>query len=229
MKLNKLLALTTGAALGASVAVFALLTTNRASAEMIAHGNLISDTTGTTITDTQTGVEYLRFDVLAGLTYAQTVNQVGFGGMYFGWHIASQKEAFAFMNSALAGSDNAFIDNFGQTNESLPLPVYQDGDFGANHTSNKDSFWFLAEEGREVGWAVFTPFSGNNISINDAWNDIAASDLYAVGGDFLDQPVSWLLVKNKTVPEPTSLALFGVGALGLLAGVRVQSKRKRNA
>lgn len=222
MKLNKLLALITGA----SVAVFAFLA-SRANAEMITHGNLISDTTGTTIINTQTGVEYLRFDVLADLTYAQTVNQVGFGGTYFGWHIASQKEAFAFMNSALVGSGYAFADNSGQTNESLPLLAYQDGDFGANHTSDKDSFWFLAEEGREVGWAVFTPFGGNNISINDAWNDIAASDLYAVGGGFLDQPVSWLLVKNEAVPEPTSLALFGVGALGL-AGMRVRSKRKRN-
>lgn len=227
MKLNKLLALTIGAVLGASVAVFALLT-SRANAEMITHGNLTSDTTSKTIIDTQTGVEYLRFDVLADLTYAQTVNQVEYGGTYYGWHIASQKEAFAFMNSALVGSGYAFVDNSGQTNESLPLLAYQDGDFGANHTSDKDSFWFLAEEGREVGWAVFTPFGGNNISINDAWNDIAASDSYATNGDFLDQPVSWLLVKNEAVPEPTSLALFGVGALGL-AGVRMRSKRKRSA
>lgn len=196
---------------------FAILTAE-AIAGPITHGNLITNTTDITITNTLTGIEYLRFDALANLTYAETLDEIGVGGTYFGWHIATQEEAFNFMNGALASTGNAFVDNLGQTNASLALLGYQDGDFGANHTSDKDSFWFLAEEGREVGWAAFTPFGGNNISINDFWNDIVASDSYAVGGDFSNQSVSWLLVKNKSspVPETSTLFLLWLGLVGII-------------
>ena len=60
-------------------------------------GALSSNDDGSTevITDSLNNLEWLRFDVLADLTYAQTLAAIGAGGSHEGWQIAHNAEAAA--------------------------------------------------------------------------------------------------------------------------------------
>ncbi|PRY24532.1 hypothetical protein CLV78_103400 [Aliiruegeria haliotis] len=91
-------------------AVLALSTSTTAYAVPVSYGALSSNTDGSTevITDSLNNLEWMRWDILADLTYQQTVDLIGAGGAREseGWMIADKATAQAFTDAFLDGQFN---------------------------------------------------------------------------------------------------------------------------
>ena len=84
---------------------FLVLSTNT-NAAAITHGALTTNDGGSNIiTDTLNNYEWLRFDILAPLTYAEAVSVLGTqdGG---GWSIANTEHAIMFIDALLTPSSH---------------------------------------------------------------------------------------------------------------------------
>ena len=86
--------------------VFLLFATPLAHGVPITHGALTSNDDGSTeiIADSLNNYEWLRWDVLDTLTYAETLVAISTGGAYEGWQIAHNAEAQLFVDALFFGS-----------------------------------------------------------------------------------------------------------------------------
>jgi hypothetical protein len=103
-----------------------------ANAAVVTHGYLSSDDATDLIVDSLNSVEYLRLDVLADLTYAETlaVLDTQSGG---GWSIATLDDALGFTASLLGGTSVCAHNGVSVTTTLCgTLSSWDDGDLGAN-------------------------------------------------------------------------------------------------
>ena len=190
------------------------------SAAIVTQGYLSTNDDGSSniITDSLNNVEYLRLDVLADLTYAQTVAVLGTqdGG---GWSIASPTDALAF-TAALLGGTIACAHN--GANVTVPdcgiAPGWYGGKMGDNYELGTDGFdyaWFLDSAG-EADYILLT--SGGGVGLTDY--QLGQSDDFAADGASASRPIAWLVTRPAEVPIPPAVWLFGTGLLGLFGVAR---------
>lgn len=189
-----------------------------AGAVSVTHGALTSDDSTNIIINTADNIEYLRLDVLADKTYAETVAVLDTqdGG---GWHIANAAEALGFLDALLSGTNVCTHDGTNVTSNQIApcgnVSGWSDGDFGPNHGVNSDYAWFL-DAGGEADMIIIGDVFGNDVLMQDY--TLASSDNFAGGHP---DPISWLLVRPATpVPVPAAAWLFGSGLLGLIGMAR---------
>ena len=193
-------------------------------------GSLSSNDDGSTevVTDSLNNREWLRWDILDDLTYAETVAATGAGGAYDGWTIGDINDAQLFVD-ALLGTPNSCT-----TAQSVSTSC---GTFtgsmvqlvGDNHgLGDGDAFaWFLSNNGTgaEAGFLFSVDQSGEIFKRNE-YNAIATTDQFAANGTASSDPVSWLLYRDvPAVPVPAGLPLLltGLAAFGM-ARSRRQAK-----
>ncbi|MFT5312448.1 MAG: hypothetical protein ACI8Z9_000926 [Paraglaciecola sp.] len=181
-------------------------------------GNLSYD--GTLITGD--GRTYLGLDTLAASTYLETVESTSNTGQYADYRIANTADADYFIGSLFgSATDNCSnVDGIAtQGTDCGSFTGWTDGLLGANFLSDWDDFFFLADESsKEAGFVSIN--SRNNIAYvhqNEDWSSFTASNNYShVGGN---QPITWLVLKESSslsvVPEPSTLAIFALGLMGL--------------
>ncbi len=197
--------------------IYALLTAplilfNVSHASMITTGDLEYDTNIKIIKNTETGLTYLGWDVLAGKTQDETQQLID-DGTHGGYHIADKFEAKAFFEAAIYQWFGVFtwLDyNLAETEE-----VWKDGGFGANMTYAFDRALFLDGGGGTCGHMEF-----QNGSKDEAFFDATYCSPHA-------QDASWLLVANttsSTVPVPAAIWLFGTALIGLVGYGKRKSK-----
>jgi len=191
-------------------ALTALLLASSAHAAIVTQGYLTTNDDGSSniITDSLNNVEYLRFDVLADLTYAETIAVLDTqdGG---GWTIASSAEAISFTAAFLGGSTSCTHNGIDAIVKTCGfVRPWSDGFLGANFDYLADLSWFLDDNGNAD--YVMIDMAGT-VLIND-W-DLASSDNHAA---LSETPVSWLVVRPTVVPVPPAVFLFGSGLLGLI-------------
>ncbi len=199
------------------VACAAILTSTAlsASAAVITSGDLSYDDQTRLITGG--GNTYLSWDIGASWNYATTLAMTSDGGLYSDFHIASQTEAYDFFNLASTGSDA--IDYSGYQAHHRTTSNFSQHRFGNNYNNYYSYALFLSDENSEAGFIRSSSF----LKISDQWTSIATTDIFS-GSTY--NSMSWLLVKDfdtAAVTEPSTLALLGLGILGL-AGTRRKAK-----
>lgn len=185
---------------------------------IITHGSLTTNDDGSTnvITDTLNNYEWLRLDVLAPLTYTETLGVLGTqdGG---GWNIAGFTQAAFFANALLSDTSNLCTESSSALSPCGSVIDWADGDLGPNYDTSADYAWYLTNAGR----AGYVSVDASGEVILRGWSSLAASDAYATGGFFPELPVSWLLYRDTTViPVPAAVWLFGTGLIGLIGVAR---------
>ena len=196
------------------IAALLVLSPFAASADPITIGNLSSNDDGSTniIIDTLNNLEWLRWDVIPELNYAETLTYAAANG----WSFAGLAETQMFVDAMFGAGTCDTNNNVGQQCGSNQGVGFQ-GLTGDNNGPAYDYVWFLSDNAlfEEVGflWSIgdFSPdpaldpysmvlFTENtSIAGSDEWNDF-----------------SWLLYRSPTgVPEPSTLALLTLGLLGL--------------
>ncbi len=197
-----------------------------ASAAVVSVGALTSNSDGSTssIFDSQNGREWLRWDVLKGLTYAQTLDVVAPGGAFDGWKIAKNADAILFLN-ALVGANSCGAVTFDvcinpvSSNVSLLTgDSYTPNVLGGPYNDFDDYVYFLSDNafGYEVGVIETIKFPrGGSSSVffkHEQWQ-IADADS---AGTRAGEEMGWLLYRDSTssVPEPGPVFLVLLGLFG---------------
>ena len=188
---------------------------NSATAGLITIGALTSNDDGSTevITDSLNNLEWLRWDVYADLTYAQTVVQ----SSALGFTIASADDANLFLDALYGGashgcSSNSRVDTACFDNGSFSSAHYTAllGDSSTRGTSSVDAAWFYSEE---IGSAGFLNLESGTVNSKfNTFGNILLTDTYA-GPD--NNSIGWLMYRSTAVPEPRTLAIFALGVIGL--------------
>jgi hypothetical protein len=194
--------------------VVSLTMSSVASASVITTGTLDYDNVSNVITDNVSGETYLGWDMVKDLDYAQTVAITSAGGFYSDWHIATQTEAYSFYNAAtgtgvadVSGVQDVFTANIG---------AFVDGErFGDSYDTNSDWVWTLSDDPYDAGLL-------GGVGPLDFYDTLYAfidTDAYSVNRGSSEN-VGWLLVggtggATSAVPEPSIIALFGLGLVGI--------------
>ena len=175
---------------------------------------LLSSTTGTQAaliangdftTDTDTGLDWLDHSVTAGLSFNQVTAELGAGGLFEGWQVATLDQAHTFLtNAGWIGpfdpgnvSNVGFVANF----KALTTSLLDDpaGDFGA--LSFTDDF------ADQLGSDRFVDDQGTGITNYSFTTPIDPSIAHQDTGTFL--------VHTSAIPVPAALWLFLSGLAGL--------------
>ena len=189
------------------------------SAALVTHGYLSTNNDGSSniITDSLNNVEYLRFDVLADLTYAQTlaVLDTQDGG---GWSIAGSADALSLATAVLGVEATC---TFSGADVNFPscgvINGWTDGDLGANYDMFSDYVLILDEAGNVD---LLRMYIEGILNISD-FGTIASSDIFSADGSEKANTISWLLVRDTAVvPAPAAVWLFGSGLIGLIGLAR---------
>ena len=189
-----------------------------ASATLIStHGSLTYNDDNPYILNAVTNTRYLNWTLAATLNYAETVAVTAQGGRYAEYHIATQAEAYVFANSA---ARTPLLDDPASLFASAEISgLWSHGDWGAIPGTDENQAFFISAEpdtALPVGYVsvIDWALSPASIHIEDAWGSYAISDQHAHNPQFSGN-ITWLLVSDATIDEPTPLALMALGLLGL--------------
>jgi hypothetical protein len=202
------------------IALAVALTASSVASAAVITGSLSYDSSTDIITDTATTTTYLGWDVLAELTYAETLAEIASGATYDDYHIASQAEAYTFYHAARGTlTDVGTYFSFGTFDVVDGVP------FGDNDGTLFDSAWFLSDVMSadpsvfRVGMLGIEQGSTDDFGFVENFDTSTGSDLYSCDGPCSLDPISWLLVSNDVsadMPEPSVILLMGLGLLGMV-------------
>jgi hypothetical protein len=214
-----------------AIGILALVASQGLAAAPISFGALSSNDDGSTevIVDSLNGLEWLRWDILADYTYAETVAATGPGGAYEEFEIAHNAEAQNFVDAFLQGVANACATSGNSTCNDADVAPGLTGLLGDSYSTQVDLAWFLSDNGTgsEVGYiGYFDSAAPSTLLKDNEFTTIAGSDAYSASGNHADVPLPWLVYRASggSVPVPPTLCLV---ALGLsLVGMRRLSNAK---
>ena len=192
-----------------------LLSPMAANAVPITVGSLSSDDDGSTdiITDTLNDLEWLRWDVIANLNYADTVTYAANNG----WSIANSAAAQLFVD-AMFGGASCDIATDGITACGSDSGIQ--GLTGDNYAPGGDDLgWFISNDGDQVVVGLLNSrITSMDMLMDNNWGSIVDSDGWSDGQQYAPNTVTWLLYRESvSVPEPGTLALLGLGLVGMAA------------
>jgi hypothetical protein len=197
-----------------------LLACGMANAGVISIGGLTLENVGDSyVTDHVNNVDYLRWDQVRDLNYGQLTAALQTGQAWDGWEIASIGEAHNFVNALLGGSSmcDTMQDVSTECGRAFPWADFETlmGPRCEYCNENGSYAWYLSDNARMEEVGLVGAVSGAIVADNE-WESIALSDEFALGGDWAHAPVGFMLYREHAdVPEPSTLAIFALGIMGL--------------
>lgn len=210
--------------------VCAALFAEMSQAAPISFGALSSNSDGSTevIQDSLNNRDWLRLDVLAGLTYAETIAATSAGGAYEDFTIAGIDDAQALVEALLQGitifcTPTATVAQTCANNLDIDLRNL----LGNNHSFNNSFAWFLSDNGigEEVGQLQFVLTS--RVEKRNERSSIEFADSFSSSGPLASLPITWLVYRDpvQVIPVPATLPLVLAG-FGAFAGLAYQKRKK---
>lgn len=226
--------------LGSALCSLALLLTNNANAGLIVDG---TDTNIETFIDTSTNIEWMDFGVNNDLTFNEVKDELGKGGRYEGWQLASLSQVYEMFENAFFafseatttkshnGVDGHWKASHGKGEEGsvfkslLNIMGYNEFyNFGVNDTGY-DAYGLVEANGGLYALS-FEYHTGENLSRFVQGSDLQYDDYAQVlkvrdslasvrGSD-----ISTLLVRTTEVSEPSAFAILAFGLMALFGNRR---------
>jgi len=204
-------------------------------ASFASSAGIITDTNNNSFIDETTGLEWIDFGINNHQTYDYVSSQLGLGGEYEGWRLATEDDVFIMMANAFLGLGATYAapDYHGagqlKVNDgknklgSVMSPIFES--MGHNyviysgHKFEQQASYGLFESTKGLGLIQQYEFTGSErdityddqaqfrTSVDFSWHTDNTSPLY-----------STMLIRNDIatdVPEPSTLAIFALGMFGL--------------
>ena len=194
----------------------------------IANAEYMVDTGNDSFIDTSTGLEWMDFGINNNQSYNYVSSQLGLGGTYESWRLATADEVYAMWTTAFISDENQWMD----------LNYFGDGQFYTyDYRGIEGNLWDVNSDVMGYNWNItgndkqsrgwFEDSSGNftyvyvNNTSHPNYHDKAHLGGEVVGSDDVNQYSSTLLVKDIMVDEvvdvnePATLAIFALGIIGL--------------
>lgn len=196
-----------------------------ASAGML--GLLSWDESSPYITDqSNVNVRYAQLGLHKAYNYQQILELTSTGGAWEGFSLATQADAYAFVQSALSGAasvpwDNKTLSMSEEWRVNVAQP-YEDGALGNNYDKQRDFFFFKSDFQNRLGLVEFDS-EKQTIMLRESNNTVWDSNNYAKSGTSKESAwVTYLLVSHQDssgpvspVPESSTFLLVALGLLGI--------------
>lgn len=196
-------------------------------------GTLSWDTVSDVIVDSQSQTEYVQLGLQKAYNYNQTVALTAPGQPWEGFQLATQSDAYAFVNSLISDTGTQLIDDqvstVAQEWQVKTNTSFVDGVLGNNFDGRKDYFFFQSDFSNRFG-LVELDSQNQTVMMREVNSLVHFSNNFAQSGTSREESwVSYLLVKHdpsdtvSAVPEESTLLLLSLGMLGLF-GLRGRNK-----
>lgn len=189
-----------------------------AHATPITIGNLTLENTGDTyVTDTLNERDWLRWDQVNPLNYAQLLDALLPGNTYAGWTIATATDANMFVNALFGTTDTGCSSTTLSELCTVPLNFTDFQNMMGNNSflSANYAFFLSDSDGYDVGY-LRADSGDTSIRKNNVWSSFAQSDEFSSTGTYDNQTIGFALYRDASaVPEPSTLAVLALGLLAL--------------
>ena len=183
--------------------ILLLSSTTGAQAALIANGDFT--------TDTDTGLDWLDHSVTAGLSFNQVTAELGAGGLFEGWQVATLDQAQTYLTNAgwIGPFDptNTLNVNFVSALEAMTTDSFLDDPLGG---LGMDRFTF--DPADDLGDLSLVDTQGSGIT--------SYSFTAPVDPSVSDPGTSTFLVRATVVPVPAAVWLFVSGLVFLIGSAR---------